>query len=93
MARKSAPEEWGTYARELGLQLQRIRADVGLTQEQVASAAGLARSHYQFLERGLSRLGEPANPTLLSLVAVAQSLGVELGDVLPQEVPDLRAGE
>lgn len=72
--------------------IQRLRGAAGLTQEQVASMAGLTRSHFQYMERGLTRAGDPANPTLLSLVAVSQALGVQLVDLLPASAPDVTAG-
>ncbi|MES1170003.1 MAG: helix-turn-helix transcriptional regulator, partial [Leifsonia sp.] len=52
--------------RALGLALQRARHELGMTQEEVAHASGLTRSHYQQLEKGLSRPGVAANPSLLT---------------------------
>lgn len=92
MARNRPTPEWGQYAQELGLAIQRRRLEVGLTQEHVAYAAGLTRSHYQLLERGLGAADRPGNPSLLTLVAVAQVLKIELGDLLPKGAPDITAG-
>ncbi|TNU73631.1 helix-turn-helix transcriptional regulator [Miniimonas arenae] len=67
----------------LGHRLARLRTERGLTQEQVAAAAGINRNHYQLLESGLSDRAKntPANPRLSTLVA--------LSDVLRTTVPEL----
>lgn len=66
-------------AQALGLLLQRRRADLRWTQEQVAVEAGISRQHYQLLERGLSnRYSEaPANPRLSTLLALMEVLRIE----------------
>ena len=68
--------------RELGLFLQRRRHELGMTQEDVAYASGLTRSHYQQLEKGLSRPGVAANPSLLTLLAITATLGVDSGELM-----------
>lgn len=83
------PSVWVVYARELGHNIQRERARVGYTQDRVAYEAGLSRYTYQKLEKGESRPGTPANPTVKTLLAVAQVLGVDLTDLLPARTPDL----
>ncbi|MCL2787972.1 MAG: helix-turn-helix domain-containing protein, partial [Micrococcales bacterium] len=65
---------WDEYVRDLGHELAKRRRALGLSQEAVASAAGLARSQYQRLERGLVSRTQSANPTLATLLAVAQVL-------------------
>ena len=40
---------------------------------------------------GQDRQGPPANPTLKTIMAVAQVLGVTLDELLPQPWPDLHA--
>lgn len=77
------PDDWAAYARELGLALHRERVRVGLTQEELAHAAGLTRSHYQQLEKGLSRPNRAANPSLSSLIALSEVLGIPLAELLP----------
>lgn len=52
--------------------------------------AGLSRFTYWKLERGESNPDTPANPRLRSILAVAQALDVELADLLPKHIPDLR---
>lgn len=85
-------EPWAAYVRELGLNLQRHRTAVGLSQEKVANAAGLTRGYYQLLEKGESRIGRIANPTLLNLYALAQVLDTTLEELLPGDVPDVTTG-
>lgn len=85
----TSPTAWDEYARELGQNIQRERARAGYSQDRVAYEANLSRYTYQKLEKGESRPGTPANPTVKTLLAVAQVLRVELSDILPIETPDL----
>ncbi len=89
MSRKSHPTDWDDYVRELGLNLQRRRLALVLSQEDVAYAAGLTRSHYQQLEKGRSRPEVAANPSLLTLSAVAAALNVEVRELLPDGPTDI----
>lgn len=86
-----ASEEWAAYARRLATALRRAREDAGLSQEQVAYRAGLTRYTYQKYEKGESRPGSPANPTLRTVLAISQVLGVAVEDLIPEEIPDLRS--
>lgn len=61
-----------------------------MSQEDVASRAGLSRFRYQRYEKGESRPGEPVNPKLRTLVAIAQALDTSVGELMPRELPDLR---
>jgi transcriptional regulator with XRE-family HTH domain len=54
-----------------------------LTQLEVASRAGIARSFYQYVESGAIAGGEPANPSLRVMVALAQALEIEVSGLLP----------
>ncbi len=83
MAPSPAPSTWESYARTLGIEMQRRRIEAGLTQEQLAHLAGLTRTHYQQIERGIWRLGAPANPSLKVLARLAQVLRVQVGDLTP----------
>jgi transcriptional regulator with XRE-family HTH domain len=65
------------------LELKRRRLAAGLTQEDLAHRAGLTRTHYQQIERGLWRPGQPANPSTKILVRLAQQLEIEPGQLLP----------
>lgn len=68
-----------------------------MSQEQVAYAADLSRYTYQKLESGVGskptggKGTPPSNPSLRNIMAVAQVLGVKLGDLLPDDPPDLSA--
>lgn len=86
----SVDEEWAVYAQELATALRRAREDAGLSQEQVAYRAGLTRYTYQKYEKGESRPGSPANPTLRTMLALSQVLGVVLADLIPDGAPDLQ---
>ncbi len=83
---------WEDYARELGISLLRAREATGLSQERIAHAAGISAYTYQKYEKGESRPGTPMNPRLVTLLALCQVLDVSVSDLLPKNVPDLRAG-
>ncbi len=87
----TADEGWAIYAQRLATTLRRAREDAGLSQEQVAYRAGLTRYTYQKYEKGESRPGTLANPTLRTLLTIAQVLGVVIEDLIPEDVPDLRS--
>jgi transcriptional regulator with XRE-family HTH domain len=74
---------WASFAREFGIRLHRARIEAALTQEELAYAAGLTRSHYQQLEKGLSRPGVAANPSLRTIVSLADVLGLPLDALVP----------
>lgn len=77
-------------AQRLGQRLIGLRLSRGMTQEQVAYAAGLSRNHYQLLERGFSdRLEQrPANPRLSTLRGIAEVMGLPVSDLLAQLLAD-----
>lgn len=83
--------DWAAFAKRLALQLRQLRTEAGLSQEDVAYRAGLARYTYQRYEKGESRVGVAANPPIRALLAMAQVLGVELEDLVPRGAPDLRS--
>ena len=82
MAAREAPDDWSDRMREFGLALQRARHELGMTQEEVAYASGLTRSHYQQLEKGLSRPGVTANPSLLTVTALARTLQLDWSELI-----------
>ncbi len=92
MAEDAASREWDDYVRELGISLARRRLELGLSQEELAHAAGITRSHYQQLEKGHSRPGRSANPSLRTLVSLSQVLGIPVSALLPSEQPETAAG-
>jgi transcriptional regulator with XRE-family HTH domain len=87
---RTITEAWSAFAQEVGANIQRRRLELGRSQDRVAYESGISRYSYQKLEKGESRPGTPANPTLQTLIAISQALELELSDLLPREVPDLR---
>lgn len=73
------------FARALSLRLRDLRQSSGLTQEEVAERAGMASNTYQRYERGISKKGKPANPTLSSLVSIAYVFNVDVRDLFAVE--------
>lgn len=92
MAKRTEAEDdaWQAYAAELATNLRRLRLDAALSQEDVAYRSGLTRYTYQKYEKGESAPGRPANPTIRTLLAIAQVLEAPLSQILPRETPDLR---
>lgn len=86
------PDLWTDFARELGRRLLRARAERGLSQEQVAHAAGLATFTYRKLEKGESNPGTAANPRLKTLVLLSEVLGVPVPDLVPTPPEGLAPG-
>ncbi len=80
------------FARLLGVNLQRLRLEKGLSQEKLASAAGISSYTYQKFEKGESKPGTPMNPRLFTLIAIAQVLEVSIEQLLPRLIPDVTAG-
>lgn len=83
---------WVQYSKALGINLQRARAERGISQEQTAAAADITTFTYQKLEKGESNPGTPANPTLRTLVALAEVLDVTLEELLPPKLPGIAVG-
>ncbi|TAL43515.1 MAG: XRE family transcriptional regulator [Salinibacterium sp.] len=91
MARNAiADEDWAKYSAEVGRKLHRLRIAKGMSQEDLAYAAGLSRYTYQKFEKGESRPGEPANPHLRTIAALAGALDTPLAHLLPEWVPLVR---
>lgn len=89
--RINADMDWTQYTREFEMNLRRIRAQRGFSQERVAYDAGMSRLQYQRLEGGGASTDRPANPTAKTLIALATVLGVSIDELLPTPWPDLRA--
>lgn len=62
--------------RLVGLNVARVRARKGLTQEQLAEKCGFSQQYLSDLERG------KRNPTIVTVYEVAQALGVTHLDLL-----------
>lgn len=61
----------GVY-KELGKRIVKARSDKSMSQEKLASASGIDRSHMGFIEQGRRK------PTLSTLHKICQTLGISL---------------
>jgi transcriptional regulator with XRE-family HTH domain len=68
----------------VGRQLRRLREAKGISQENFANEAGLARSYYSGIERGHRNLAT------LNLIRIADALECEIGDLFPA-IKELRS--
>lgn len=84
MAKQDRPEPWAQYMRDLGDNLARWRGKRRLSQEKVAFASHLSRYTYQQLEKGKGKANESANPTMFTLVSIAETLAVPLSEIIPE---------
>lgn len=82
-----ARDPWRTRTRQLAEAIKSHRSRLGLSQEELAHAAGISRNHLQLLERGVGRV---ANPRLATLYALADALGVHVVDLLPLDASGSR---
>lgn len=60
----------------IGLVIQKMRKEKGLTQEVLSGLAGLDRTHYSKIERGLR------SPTIETLFKIAQALNVSPHEIV-----------
>ena len=60
----------------VGRNFARLRREKGLTQEEVEARSGFSQQYLSSLERGRR------NPTVITLYALAQALGVSLFDLV-----------
>ena len=68
----------------VGKNFARIRAEKGLTQEQVEAASGFSQQYLSGLEQG------KRNPTVITLFELANALGVSHIELVKPETPDSR---
>ena len=69
---KNMPAKLARHARWLAANVRRLRQDAGLSQQGLAEAAEIRQALISEIERG------EANPTLESLVKLAEALKVDL---------------
>ncbi|MET9326720.1 helix-turn-helix transcriptional regulator [Tsukamurella sp. NPDC003166] len=71
-------------SQRLGIEIGRLRAEKGLSQEALAADIGISTNHLQLLESGLSdrRKGTPANPRFTTLVRLSTALDVDLAELI-----------
>lgn len=62
--------------RAFGLRIKQLRDETGLSQEDLADAAGLFRTYMSRIETGL------ANPTLTVICALSEALGISSSELL-----------
>ena len=62
-----------------GTRVKQLRTETGISQEAFAQAAGIDRSYYGRIERCA------ANPTLKNIAAIAQALGVGIGELFDEK--------
>lgn len=68
-----------------GRVLRQLRKEAGLTQEQLALAAGIERNYVSLIERGINQ------PALRMIFKLADALGTTPSDILrlvEEELPD-----
>jgi len=63
--------------KKFGEQVRKLRREKGMTQEQLADAAGIERSYMGTIERG------ERNPTLMKVYNIAKALKVSTSELLP----------
>lgn len=74
-SRDAAPDE----LQQLGARVRRLRTELGMQQEDLATATGLARPTISKLERGLQ------NVTVTTLHRLAHALNVSAADLLKSD--------
>jgi transcriptional regulator with XRE-family HTH domain len=67
---------------DLGRRLKQLREAKGLTQVELAIKAGLSPSNVAQIEQG-----QRPDPRVSTVAALAQALGVDIGDLFPPELP------
>jgi transcriptional regulator with XRE-family HTH domain len=67
--------------REIGLRVQHLRNQEGLTQRELTQRCGVARSHIADIELGKQ------NPTVVTLLRLAAALRVDLADLVDTRTP------
>ncbi len=72
-------------AQEFGLQVQRRRKDMGLSQEELARKANLSRNYVSLIERG-----EAQNVSMRIISQIAVVLGTTPGELIEQTDQDDR---
>lgn len=80
------------FSRSMGIMLQKLRLERGLSQERLAHMAGISAYTYQKFEKGESKPGTPMNPRLFTLLSLAEVLDVSLEELIPADWPDLTDG-
>jgi transcriptional regulator with XRE-family HTH domain len=64
-----------TIQKQFGKRVRKLRAEKGLSQEELAFKVGIHRTYIGGIERG------ERNPSLKNIAAIAKALGVTLSDL------------
>lgn len=72
------------FARQLGIEINRLRTARRISQERLAEAIDLSTNHVQLLESGLSdrKKQTPASPRLSTLVKLSAALEIPLPELI-----------
>lgn len=81
MARRPVDERTQQAQEVVGRRIRKLRTDRRLSQEQLAHLCGVHRTFVGHVERG------EVNPTLGTLVALADGLDVHVGDLITDVPP------
>lgn len=75
MTQSTSTEDIGRHRKAFGARVRDLRLSSGLSQEQLADAAGIHRTYLSSLERG------QRNVSLDNIVALARALEVDAGQM------------
>lgn len=76
MPRQSIKTDKDGRLKKLGAAIRSVRADKGMSQEALADAAGVDRSHMGKIERG------ERNVSVLNVARVAEALGISVASLM-----------
>lgn len=77
--RRESVVEWEFLSQLMGARIWECRVNAHMTQEQLSLRSGVSRNQIQNIESGRS-----ANPTVLSIYALAAALNVAVEEILPE---------
>ena len=82
MNEQSPHISYEAFVNKLAAHLKKLRSETGLSQERIAYDAFLSPFTYLKFERGESNPGTPMNPRLHTLLALADSFGINILELL-----------
>lgn len=89
MPRRDQTPEWELVAQAFGHRVRLLREERGLTQEELAQAAGISRNQLQNIENSRNNVRDAqgrqgrGNPRLDTVWSLAGALQVEVADLVP----------
>lgn len=81
---------WGPEAAErLGGVIRALRKESGLTQEMLATQAGITKNQLQLIEAGRSTSGKdvtvrPSNPRMATLTGIAHAFNISVAELMTE---------